>query len=93
MSNRKRWTTKDGTKIRIKDMTDEHLLNTIRFLDRKAQEIKDNTCPPNFSGEMAQMCAEQAYDQLIEAETEDLFPIYIDLAEEANRRKLEVITI
>lgn len=29
------WITKDGTEIRVEDMTDRHLANTIAFLERK----------------------------------------------------------
>lgn len=31
------WTTKDGREIRVTEMTDAHLLNSIRMLERKAE--------------------------------------------------------
>lgn len=30
-----KWTTKDGTKIAIKDMTDSHIVNAIKIFNKK----------------------------------------------------------
>ena len=58
------WTTKDGRKIRIEDMTADHLRNTVAYLRRNAEAFRAYASfdhffrgkPPN--GEMAQIAWE-----------------------------------
>lgn len=96
MSNRKLWTQKDGKKIRIKDMTNLHLTNTISFLLRYAGNEKNySLCNfPSFNGEMAQYYAEQEWDVLNEMDdwefAEMEYPIFKDLVDEAFMRNLDI---
>lgn len=39
------WTTKEGNKIPINEMSDEHLLNTIHFLKRLIREVSKHRDP------------------------------------------------
>jgi hypothetical protein len=75
MSNRKLWKTKDGRSIAIKDMSDEHLINTIRFLARAhARYVSDSVAvdvASLFNGEMSQMYAEQEQQVAFESTPED----------------------
>lgn len=84
--NTKKWITKDGRKIRIKNMDDQHLRNTIKILERQLAYKKLTLPFPSFNGEMAQMCAEADFDRFLESDVGDHFPIYDDLVEELHKR-------
>ncbi len=91
------WKTKDGRLIKIKDMTDRHLINIIKFLEKRTQFLNSralqyySTCMQP-SGEMAQMAFEQEAEAQISAEPSDRYSIYIFLIEEAIRRGLDYET-
>ena len=82
------WTTKDGQKILIEEMTDQHLLNTIAFLERVHQEeiAAAWSCLSTLRGEMAQFYCENDIDKLESEESNH--PQYDDLVEEAMSRGL-----
>lgn len=84
------WRTKDGRTIPIKEMTDSHLTNTIRFLERAHQRYVDDMTkngPPVFQGEMAQMYADEEYALLADSTPDDLFAIFMWLKIEASERE------
>lgn len=83
----KLWKQKNGIKIRICDMTDGHLQNTIALLERKAELEKSAIPYPMFNGEMAQMYAEQDWDRAQESTPDYFYPIYEDLCLERERRE------
>ena len=74
----------------IKDMSDSHLINTIKFLERYAEQIALTTLPPLFNGEMAQFYADQEWDNLQDDPVGVVLggSIYDDLYREYIRRKL-----
>jgi hypothetical protein len=84
------WKTKDDRKLRICDMADEHLLNTIAMCQRKHRAAQLAMPFPQFGGEMAQWCAESDYDRFQESGPEESFPLYEDLCLEAMRRGLDM---
>lgn len=93
-----KWTTKTGQKIRICDMTDSHLCNTIAMIERNAPKYQAADISAGYStlsclqGEMATYCAEQELDRLEETSPEDYIrethPLYEKLCKERDRRKL-----
>ena len=87
-----RWKQKDGTTIRICDMTDSHLANTIAMLERSAQrhDMAFAMAPNPFRGDIAFDMMESAQDAILEGDDEtnpaDLYPIYDKLCAERERR-------
>jgi len=90
------WVTRDGAKMRIRDMTNSHLLNSIRMLERNKERAQEQAIELMYRslgglhGEHAIDAGEQALDFLEngEVDTHDIFPVYVELTDEAERRGL-----
>jgi len=95
------WVTKDGQRIPVRDMEDDHVVNTIRLLRRSAagarlKELDDAfSCLTFLNGDMAQMAVEQEIAGMMCQDDEnwlkDHVPTYRALISEAARRGLAVI--
>jgi hypothetical protein len=91
------WTTREGVEIYIKDMTDKHLINSLRMLERNTEAGRQKAIAmgelflTTLQGDMAQYTVEQDLANLEsgEIDTRDIFPVYDDLVEEAEFRGLE----
>jgi hypothetical protein len=94
------WTTKDGRKIKIRDMTDSHLLNTIAILERVAKSHKVQemlaaySCLSMLQGEYATYAAEQDINRIANEDVSDFLlrtnDSYEHLLEESGRRGLNI---
>lgn len=84
----KLWRTKDGRVFPIEQMSEEHLRNAIRFLERAHASYRDTmmTSYPVFNGEMAQFYADQEWTAAMSSTVEDMFPVYEDLRLEYRKR-------
>lgn len=95
---RKVWTTKAGQKIPIYQMTDSHLVNTIKMLERVAKQSRDEALSSAYAvscmiqGEMASMSIDSDIRWMEEDhDGEDfLHPLYDDLVLDAERRELKL---
>ncbi len=60
----KHWVTKDNRKIKIKDLSEVHLSNIIKFMERKLEELEYYASDISFfQGEMAQDFANDDNDR------------------------------
>jgi len=89
------WTTGKGVKMRLEDMTDSHLKNTVAWMERKAREYYPKCLASGYSvlsmlqGEMAIMEVEREIEGLHEDGWEGILPLaYYDMLAELERRGL-----
>lgn len=91
----KLWTMRDGRKIRICDMGDEHLVNAIRMVERNSESRRQHALSAGYQmecmlqGEMALMCIEREICAMEEDPDMFLPGIFQNLCLEASRRGLE----
>jgi len=89
----KAWTTKDGQKIPIKEMTATHLANTIALIERQAEAecvrliLEGENFLPCVNGEYAQDSIENDLDNLMDygLNPNEIHPMYDDLVAEQIR--------
>lgn len=94
------WVTKDGKRVKVRDMTDSHLVNTIRYLRRTTSEWKQEYELALYgglamlSGEMATYCATQSIEQFeamsVDEYLEESCPTYPAMLREAEKRGLKI---
>lgn len=87
------WTARDGTQVLIKDMTDDHLINAIRWCRRNEDRIEDETADAysfagSTRGEMASYYADQ-YADMAADRMHYFFEAKRSLEAEAKRRGLK----
>lgn len=66
------WKTRDGRVLDVKEMTDSHLDNTVAYMRRRVDAMRQAECSMwgglcMLQGEMAQDAAESALEQVAEA--------------------------
>ncbi len=96
-----KWKIKNGETVLIKDMDDNHLLNTARFIERNTEKYVSQTqdfyllcVPPN--GQMAQDCFDREFDEVMEMSTGELLDrnkSYKEMVSEIKKRKLNFTSI
>jgi hypothetical protein len=101
MKSNKIWTTKDGRSIKIKDMEDSHLINTIRYCfsrPRAYHQYLEQVAMSAYGysgGEMAEMAAQSEADNLTDLayklRDEKIMPNQMPyLIKEAQKRNLNL---
>jgi len=90
------WRTKEGKQIKIEDLTDSHLLNIIKMLERFTEDNYEDelaeaaSFASSMHGDMSSYHAEQAFDEVGMKEPNPFkdYPIYLSLYAEAVKRGL-----
>lgn len=92
------WTMKNGEKIRIVNMKDSHLLNTIQMLEQYTKHMESQAIQAGeemlagLHGEIATQMVEDDLDRLYQEglDPADITPAYDKLVAEADRRCLQL---
>lgn len=90
------WTTKEGKRIKVRDMGHDHLTNTIKLIYRKAatHKLQDDALfltGPFPQGEMATMAFDEAADEQFGRDTLEYVPdIFHAMMEEAQLRGIDI---
>lgn len=93
------WTTRQGVEVKIREMSDSHLLNTIRFLRRTVGPQKNRLAMsmdnhPFGEDTMAAFYTERDAQRLYEMDEDEFisenYEQFGELIAEAERRNLEV---
>jgi hypothetical protein len=88
-----KWTTKDGRRLWIRDMSDQHLTNTIKLLIRAAASERSETIAmfittPEPMGDGAQMAFQNEQDHAFNSDLDDYLPeVYESLEREFEKRR------
>jgi len=84
----KYWKTREGVKVEISKMDDNHLKNTVNMLNRKGFISKETLmfyiCCPEPTGDMGQMAFEQEFQQVLES---PVCPVMGKLEKELEKRE------
>jgi len=69
-----KWKTKDGTVIRICDMDDNHLINTLKLLKKQAQKIysEENNEKESYNDEWRSCISYNFYPMELEAKRREI---------------------
>lgn len=96
------WITRDGQRIKIKDLKDDHLCNILRYVKRNAEKAQNvafqelSRAERCLQGEMALMAAESElvalgeldWFEFIETDDSELFDTVQELLLEVSKRGL-----